>query len=182
MIQSRTSMVSWIVYWLEFLSFLKRETNGEYQSSKFKDIQKLIAKKLENPKVMKEASNNAVLKTTQPLAPPSPVPKVIAAGERKSPPNSSLPPPPPPPPRPRAKAVAAPQKGPAVVEFYNLLSKQESKRDQPRIGNTSNSAHNSIVGEIQNRSAHLMAVSSRVLGLVDKFSQKGYWICNFFVD
>jgi hypothetical protein len=75
-------------------------------------------------------------------------------------------PPPPPPPlppmRPLARATTAP-KTPAIVEFYNSIRKQEGKRDSPGLRSQykpeKTSAHSSIVGEIQNRSTHLLAVS-----------------------
>ncbi|XP_065863990.1 protein INCREASED PETAL GROWTH ANISOTROPY 1 [Euphorbia lathyris] len=105
----------------------------------------------------------------QPPPPPPPMrllPKA-ARTETDTQSNSSLPPRPPPPPpmRPVARAVSAP-KTPAIVEFYRALRKQEDKRDVQGPGNhyksTVTSAHNSIVGEIQNRSAHLLAIKADV--------------------
>lgn len=150
----------------------EKESNGEYQSPKFKDIQKLIASKLENPKVMKDGSDERGFKApSRPELPISPIPRVSDNSLRKSPaPCPPLPPPPPPPPlppsRPRARGGAPTQKAPAVVEFYQFLKKHEGKKDRPNVGNISKSlpcsasAHSSIVGEIQNRSAYLLAVSA----------------------
>ncbi|XP_031395536.1 protein CHUP1, chloroplastic isoform X1 [Punica granatum] len=152
----------------------EKELNREYQSPKFKDIQKLIASKLENPKVMKEGPNEVTIKATiRSELPVSPIARVPDSSVRKSPPPCpSFPPPPPPPPlpasRPRARAGAPTQKAPAIVEFYQFLTKQEGKRDRSCPGNTSKpmpattSAHSSIVGEIQNRSAHLLAIKADI--------------------
>ncbi|KAF2310357.1 hypothetical protein GH714_007969 [Hevea brasiliensis] len=146
-----------------------QESNGEYKSPKFKDIQKLIANKLEHSTAKKEAYNEpTALKTPVPPPPPPPVnllPKAANA-ERKSPCCPSLPPPPPPlPMRPLVRAASAPKTS-AIVEFYHSLRKQEEKRDIPGPGNqykpAVTSAHSSIVGEIQNRSAHLLAIKADV--------------------
>ncbi|KAG7995639.1 hypothetical protein I3843_01G120400 [Carya illinoinensis] len=150
-----------------------RDRQEEYQSPKFRDIQKLIAGKLEYSTVKKEPINEA--STTQtppplPTAPPlpkRPVPKFTGV-ERKSPVCSSLPPPPPPPPPlPSARVSTTTQRAPTLVEFYHLLSRQEGRRrDSPGSGNHPKSAatnvHSSIVGEIQNRSAHLLSIKSDI--------------------
>lgn len=162
-----------VIYLFSLMKRRENESNGQYQSPKFKDIQKLIASKLENPKVMKDGSTETggFKATSRPELPISPIPRVPDSSQRKSPPPCpSLPPPPPPPPlpasRPRARGGAPSQKAPAVVEFYQFLTKQEGKRDRPNLRNASKSfpatpsAHSSIVGEIQNRSAHLLAVSA----------------------
>ncbi|XP_012084221.1 protein CHUP1, chloroplastic [Jatropha curcas] len=149
-----------------------QESNGKQKSPIFKDIQKLIANKLENSTVKKEAINGPTI-VKLPCPPPPPplrlMPKAADAGrEAQSVSSLPLPPPPPPPPpmRPVARAAAAP-KIPAVVEFYHSLRKQEEKRDSNQgAGNQYKpavaSAHSSIVGEIQNRSAHLLAIKADV--------------------
>lgn len=53
------------------------------------------------------------------------------------------------------------------MEFYQSLTKQEGKRDSPpgpanRHKQVATSAHSSIVGEIQNRSAHLLAIRADI--------------------
>jgi len=59
--------------------------------------------------------------------------------------------------------AATMQKAPSLVEFYHSLTKRD--RDYCSSGLVScdrsvvNKAHSGIVGEIQNRSAHLLAVS-----------------------
>lgn len=149
---------------------MKRESLGEYQSPKFRDIQKLIASKLEHSIVKKEPMNEVSTIQKPPPPPPlaiRPIPKVVDL-ERKARPCASLPPPPPPPPPPQPSAGVAPaQKAPALVEFYHSLKRQEGKkRDSSGSGNhhkpAATSAHSSIVGEIQNRSAHLLAVSNSI--------------------
>ncbi|XP_030472905.1 actin cytoskeleton-regulatory complex protein PAN1 isoform X1 [Syzygium oleosum] len=148
-------------------SFDQRESTKDFESPKFKDIQKLIANKLDNSKVKKEAFSEAIFKTTLPAEPASSIPRVID-NNAKPPPCPSLPPPPPPPlpsSRSRARGSATP-KTPAVVEFYRLLTKPEEKKDESRSKDSNKpavtSAHSSIVGEIQNRSAHLLAIKADI--------------------
>ncbi|XP_061992309.1 protein CHUP1, chloroplastic [Rosa rugosa] len=145
----------------------QRESNG-YQSPKFKDLQKLIANKLESSVVKKEAVNeSSPIKVASPPPPPPPViPRVAATfPPPPPPPPPSLRPPPPPPPQPSAR-VSITQKASELVQFYHSLRKQEVKRDSPESRNHHKpgaiSAHNSIVGEIQNRSAHLIAIKADV--------------------
>ncbi|EOA40393.1 hypothetical protein CARUB_v10009119mg [Capsella rubella] len=160
----------------------------EHQNSRFKDIQRLIASKLEQSKVRKEVvaveSSSSITARSSPPSSPSlsrlppapPLPKFLVSSassnsgkrdENSSPvaPPTPPPPPPPPPPRPLAKA-ARPQKSPPVSQLFQLLKKQDNSRDlSPSVnGNKSqvNSAHNSIVGEIQNRSAHLIAIKADI--------------------
>lgn len=141
---------------------MKREAVGEYQSPKFKDVQKLIANKLEHSIVMTDAISETSINT-----PPS-EPKITirnAAGVERKPqayPSIPAPLPPPPPPRPPARAAAT-QKTPSFAQLYHSLTKQVEKKDLPSPVNQKRPAvsiaHSSIVGEIQNRSAHLLAVS-----------------------
>ncbi|GAV85338.1 hypothetical protein CFOL_v3_28776 [Cephalotus follicularis] len=150
----------------------QRETVGEYQSPKFNDIQKLIANKLEYSKVTKVAINESnCFKPPPPPPPPPPRTPIYPIfiptdAERKAPGCPSLPPPPPPlPPRPQARVATTP-KAPTFVQFYHLLTKKEGKRDPPAQGNhnklVADGVHNSIVGEIQNRSAHLLAIKADI--------------------
>ncbi|CAK7327445.1 unnamed protein product [Dovyalis caffra] len=151
-----------------------QESAGEHRRPKFKDIQKLIANKLENSPVKKEATNGPSTVKTPQAPPPPPPPPVLHptnkadVAERKAPTCPSLPPPLPPPlppMRPLARATTAP-KTPAIVEFYNSIRKQEGKRDSPGLRGqykpATSSAHSSIVGEIQNRSAHLLAIKADI--------------------
>ncbi|KAM2745609.1 hypothetical protein PS2_021314 [Malus domestica] len=152
----------------------QRETNGEYQSPKFKDLQKLIANKLERSVVKKDAVNETSPPVNAPPPPPpkSAIPRVSATQCRPPPPpppppSLRLQPPPPPPPQFSVRATGGTtQKAPALVEFYHSLRKQEVKMDSPESQNhhkpAATSAHNSVVGEIQNRSAHLLAIKADV--------------------
>uniref|UniRef100_A0A6N2MWG4 Protein CHUP1, chloroplastic n=1 Tax=Salix viminalis TaxID=40686 RepID=A0A6N2MWG4_SALVM len=154
------------------LNTRQQEPVEEHRRPKFKDIQKLIANKLENSPVKKEAIDGPSKVKTSPSPPPPPVPHFISkayVAERKAPTCPSLMPPPPPPPlplmRPLARATTAP-KTPAIVEFYNLIRKQEGKRDslglRCQYKPAKSSAHSSIVGEIQNRSTHLLAIKADI--------------------
>lgn len=169
----------------------KKEPIGERQSPKFKDIQKIIADKLEMSKVKKEANPEVIFVKS---SIPAPIPNHAAIREitslgRKSPPNHCLMPPPPPPPppipsRPLAK-LANTQKAPAVVQLFHSLKNQDTKKDLKGSINhqkpITNSAHNSIVGEIQNRSAHLLAIREDIQtkgefidGLINKVVDASY--------
>ncbi|KAI3841076.1 hypothetical protein MKX03_001270 [Papaver bracteatum] len=101
-------------------------------------------------------------------------------------PKLSPAPPPPPPPLPRlpGKAVT-PRKASSIVQFYHSLTRQEGKNETSRGTNRSYpvpaNAHNSIVGEIQNRSSHLLAIKRDietkgefVNSLIDKVQTSAY--------
>ncbi|GLT73892.1 hypothetical protein SLA2020_457220 [Shorea laevis] len=153
-----------------FESREKRESSGgEYQSPKFKDIQKLIANKLEQPKVRREAIQVAVAKPVE-MSPPGvacSIMKSAAKGKCTASISSFPPPPPPPPPCPPLPARVAPtMKAPSPVQLHHPLTKQVCKNDPPGAGNhnkpTVTGVHSSIVGEIQNRSAHLLAIKADI--------------------
>ncbi|XP_039072273.1 protein CHUP1, chloroplastic-like [Hibiscus syriacus] len=144
------------------LQLQKRDSNGEYQSPKFKDIQKLIANKLDHPKVVRETrTSKAPLKAGACLTPND------AGAQTNAPIIHSLPPPPPPPLPPPPAPARFPAKGataPKAPSFIvDLLRRKEKKMDPPAVAwnpkkLTIVSVHSSIVGEIQNRSAHLLAI------------------------
>ncbi|XP_059636941.1 protein CHUP1, chloroplastic isoform X2 [Cornus florida] len=144
----------------------QRVSISEYQSPKFKDIQKLIANKLEHQKTIKESNNEAskgMIISPSPATPPS---SSVAQVQGKVPDCPSAPPPPPPLPPRRSARAAIPPKAPAIVEFYHSLAKRDVKKNPTVQASYSksgvSSAHNSIVGEIQNRSAHLLAIKSDI--------------------
>ncbi|XP_020228196.1 protein CHUP1, chloroplastic isoform X1 [Cajanus cajan] len=173
----------------------KKEPIGGHQSPKFKDIQKLIAHKLEQSMVKKEGTPEVIFSKASTPAPtpsyhaipettsigiksphntclqPPPLSPPITSVGRKSPPNTCLQPPPPPPPpppipsRPLAK-LANTQKAPAIVEVFQSLKSRDGKMDSKGSVNHQRpvaiSAHSSIVGEIQNRSAHLLAIRTDI--------------------
>jgi len=102
---------------------------------------------------------------------PNPPPRPSCANSTgpKEPGSTQAPPapPPPPPPPPRFSAVntsGAVQRAPQVVEFYHSLMKRDTRRDSsagaicdaPNVANVKSS----MIGEIENRSSYLLAVSS----------------------
>ncbi|CAM0881913.1 unnamed protein product [Alopecurus aequalis] len=116
--------------------------------------------------------------------PPPPRPQLMPAPSlsMSSSPSRSLgvcgsagapPPPPPPPPSRRTLRACSPAKSgscvrrvPEVVEFYHSLMRRESKRDGGSGGDPANgggaAATRDMIGEIENRSAHLLAIRSDV--------------------
>ncbi|KAJ0963063.1 hypothetical protein J5N97_028185 [Dioscorea zingiberensis] len=99
-----------------------------------------------------------------PAPPPPPLPPAStmksSAGALIAPP----PPPPPPPARGSKGASARVRRVPEVVEFYHSLMRRDSKResgagvsDAPAAANARN-----MIGEIENRSAHLLAIKTDV--------------------
>ncbi|KAK7304039.1 hypothetical protein RJT34_15042 [Clitoria ternatea] len=172
------------------LSGSEKEPIGEHQNPKFKHIQKLIAEKLERSQVKKEVISDGCF-VKAPIPSPTPIliiPDATKVGKKPTP-NSCLPPPPPPTPsaiptpfaclppppppippsipsRPLAKAANV-QKSPAFVKLFHSLKNQEGmmkdtkgpvKQHKPPAVNV----HSSIVGEIQNRSAHLLAIRADI--------------------
>ncbi|KAG8385156.1 hypothetical protein BUALT_Bualt03G0012400 [Buddleja alternifolia] len=82
----------------------------------------------------------------------------------------TLPPPPPPPPPPPKLAsrsmTGMVQRAPQVVEFYHSLMKRDSRKDCLNSGTTDGSdvanVRSSMIGEIENRSSHLLAIKADV--------------------
>ncbi|KAG2590505.1 hypothetical protein PVAP13_5NG407280 [Panicum virgatum] len=117
-----------------------------------------------------------------PPCPPPPPPPPRGTTKRPSPSASSPaapPPPPPPPPLPARRPLGAafpPAAGaspgqcvrrvPEVVEFYHSLMRRESKRDGAAACDAASgggvAAARDMIGEIENRSAHLLAIKSDV--------------------
>ncbi|XP_042477470.1 protein CHUP1, chloroplastic-like [Macadamia integrifolia] len=103
---------------------------------------------------------------------PPPRPSVSLPSEAREHGNASIPappPPPPPPPPPKFSArssTSAVQRAPEVVEFYHSLMKRDSRKepssggicDAPDVANV----HSSMIGEIENRSSHLLAIKADV--------------------
>ncbi|KAL3616776.1 hypothetical protein CASFOL_039170 [Castilleja foliolosa] len=80
-----------------------------------------------------------------------------------------LPPPPPPPPmKLMARSTAGKvQRAPQVVEFYHSLMKRESRKDCLSSSGTTDgvdvaNVRSSMIGEIENRSSHLLAIKADV--------------------
>lgn len=90
--------------------------------------------------------------------PPPPPPPMLVK------PAAKAPPPPPPPPKGKRAAPAKVRRVPEVVEFYHSLMRRDSRRESGAGGSevlpaTANARD--MIGEIENRSAHLLAVSTR---------------------
>jgi len=130
------------------------------------------------------SSNNGETEQVIPPPPPPPPPPMKAA---PPPPVKAAPPPPPPPPtKPTSKAAPPPppppppakagrlttakvRRVPEVVEFYHSLMRRDShsRRDSgpggaAEVPATANARD--MIGEIENRSTHLLAVSAREFG------------------
>ncbi|KAL1367446.1 hypothetical protein HN51_021510 [Arachis hypogaea] len=121
-----------------------KEAIGESQSPKFKDIQKLIADKLERSKVKKEATPEAIFHKASSIPSPTTTIHVNSESqsiERMSPPNQCLPP-------------SMPSQPLANLDDMKRDIKGPLNHPQPVMI----IAHSSIVGEFQNRSAHLLAI------------------------
>ncbi|XP_009413842.2 protein INCREASED PETAL GROWTH ANISOTROPY 1 [Musa acuminata AAA Group] len=96
-----------------------------------------------------------------PIPPPAPL-AVPAPSSGARPP----PPPPPPPPMGSRSAAGSVRRVPEVVEFYHSLMRRETKRES--CGGVQDAAPGSaanprdMIGEIENRSAHLLAIKTDV--------------------
>ncbi|KAK1274866.1 hypothetical protein QJS04_geneDACA011000 [Acorus gramineus] len=102
-----------------------------------------------------------------PPPPPSSLPRrsVIAVSRGSA--GAAPPPPPPPPPKKGSRSNAASvRRVPEVVEFYHSLMRRDSKRDSgagteaPAQASAANARN--MIGEIENRSAHLLAIKTDV--------------------
>ncbi|KAK3017225.1 hypothetical protein RJ639_007143 [Escallonia herrerae] len=137
----------------------KIELVPEYESQQFRDIQKLAANKLEIGTV----KNDVIQETSTNETPAADIQRNIIKCPSTLPPPP--PPPPPPPSRPQVRAATAGTAS-AVVALYHTLARHHGNKDLVVGGKynklTASSVHNSIVGEIQNRSAHLLAIKSDI--------------------
>ncbi|XP_047317200.1 uncharacterized protein LOC124920691 [Impatiens glandulifera] len=123
-----------------------KETHN--QNTRFKDIQKMIADKLQRPIVKFDAANDSSqIKRSEPK---QPILLPINA------PRNSLLPPPPPPPLPVRPTIRP------STNKVELISADRRLKHTVNKPETSSSVHNSIVGEIQRRSSHLLAIKADV--------------------
>ncbi|KAG4142549.1 hypothetical protein ERO13_D06G136000v2 [Gossypium hirsutum] len=119
------------------------------------------------------SSSDSTEKQTSPPPPPPPPPppqaavKQVAPPPPPPPPIKAIAPPPPPPPQKGMRTIAAKvRRVPEVVEFYHSLMRRESKREAggcsvPEVlPATANSRD--MIGEIENRSTHLLAIKTDV--------------------
>lgn len=131
---------------------------------KFSEVEKRaprVARPPPKASVKAPTSDNALSKTPAgvvPGAPPPPPPPPRAPGG---------PPPPPPPPgsmKSQGQGGDKVQRAPEVVEFYQSLMRREAKTNSA-VGATDlnvSDARNNLIGEIENRSAFLLAVKADV--------------------
>lgn len=96
-----------------------------------------------------------------PPPPPPPPPQLALPPLSKAAPATAPPPPPPPPPAKGVKGVPAKvRRVPEVVEFYHSLMRRDTRRESGNGGGEAAAANaRDMIGEIENRSAHLLAVS-----------------------
>ncbi|XP_031474026.1 protein CHUP1, chloroplastic [Nymphaea colorata] len=108
-----------------------------------------------------------------PPPPPPPPPQLRKPESDVQAPSAappSMPPPPPPPPPPMRtlkpkKPAAAVRRVPEVVEFYHSLMRRDSRREPGGSGPADTPATSNprdMIGEIENRSSHLLAIKSDV--------------------
>ncbi|WOG86666.1 hypothetical protein DCAR_0205883 [Daucus carota subsp. sativus] len=104
------------------------------------------------------------ISVAKPRAPPPPPPPPRPVATKSAP--APAPPPPPPPPMKGAKNGAQKvRRVPEVVEFYHSLMRRDSRRDSgngaaAEVAATANARD--MIGEIENRSTHLLAIKTDV--------------------
>lgn len=138
------------------------------------------AEVISKPITAAEIAKRELRKPNPPPKPTRPQPSLAAAPQLGGAP-SGVPPPPPPPPPPRGPGAPPPppppppmagfakmqgknsddvSRAPEVVEFYQSLMKRDAKVAVANSGSGINpDARNDMIGEIENRSTHLLAVS-----------------------
>ncbi|KAJ8491665.1 hypothetical protein OPV22_013386 [Ensete ventricosum] len=106
-------------------------------------------------------SKGPKLSCLPPIPPPAPLAVPAAASGARPPP-----PPPPPPPRGSRSAAGRVRRVPEVVEFYHSLMRRETKRESCGGGQDAPPAAaanpRDMIGEIETRSAHLLAIRTDV--------------------
>ncbi|KAL4585694.1 hypothetical protein LXL04_010318 [Taraxacum kok-saghyz] len=118
---------------------------------------------------LSSSAERALTEQQPPVPPPPPPAPKLAPPPPPPPPGTSkapAPPPPPPPPKTTNPLPAKVRRIPEVVEFYHSLMRRESRRDScngsssadvPSTANTRD-----MIGEIENRSTHLLAIKTDV--------------------
>lgn len=144
----------------------------KYDLAIFQRSQQLSENCLEVNNINKTASTFDVEKRALRIPNPPPRPSCSISSRPKEegsaqiplpPPPPPLPPPPPPPKFSVRSTTGVVQRAPQVVEFYHSLMKRDSRKDSsnggiseaPDVANV----RSSMIGEIENRSSHLLAVS-----------------------
>ncbi|XP_024396094.1 protein CHUP1, chloroplastic isoform X2 [Physcomitrium patens] len=136
------------------------------------------------PITVAEVEKRELRKPRPPPKPSRPQPSVPAAPQSAGVSGGGVPPPPPPPPPPRGGPGAPPpppppppmgglskmgkktddvHRAPEVVEFYQSLMKRDAKSAVVNTAGGNNpEARNNMIGEIENRSTHLLAIKADV--------------------
>nr|XP_043624947.1 protein CHUP1, chloroplastic-like [Erigeron canadensis] len=123
---------------------------------------------------LSSSAERVMAEQQQPPAPPPPPPSQTATAIKMGPPPppppprlTAAPPPPPPPPAKGLKPFPAKvRRVPEVVEFYHSLMRRESRREcggstaADVLSSTANTRD--MIGEIENRSTHLLAIKTDV--------------------
>ncbi|KAE8674253.1 Tetratricopeptide repeat-like superfamily protein isoform 2 [Hibiscus syriacus] len=106
----------------------------------------------------------ATVKQLAPVAAVPPPPAPVATVKQLAP--ATVPPPPPPPPKGKNAIAAKVRRIPEVVEFYHSLMRRDSKKEAggcsaPELLPATANARD-MIGEIENRSSHLLAIKTDV--------------------
>ncbi|KAJ3669582.1 hypothetical protein LUZ60_011532 [Juncus effusus] len=154
---------------------IKQLERNNAQKPVFQDLRKMIENNLQISSKNGEATKQASFCTE----PPSPnltlaQPKITITKRPfpppPPPPVRGVPPPPPPPPRQHPNSNLnsnSVHKANALVELYNSMTKYNGKKDQNVNANCSSpvgriNPQSNILGELQNRSTHLIAIKADV--------------------
>jgi hypothetical protein len=144
---------------------IKRVETAKIAPAKVETRAKRIPKPPPRPSGLAPGEKQVSGKTGGMLPPPPPPP------QSRSPPGAPSPPPPPPPPplgslKVQEQNKAKMQRVPEVVQFYQSLMKRAARKES--LSATSGAAKNpearsNMIGEIANRSTHLLAVSRNLV-------------------
>ncbi|KAL6222423.1 hypothetical protein ACLB2K_005815 [Fragaria x ananassa] len=117
------------------------------------------------PRPSSSNGENKGLATGEQAIPPPPPSQAKVAPPPPPPRSRSAPPPPPSPPKGRKTVTEKVRRVPEVVEFYHSLMRRDSRRDSGSGASDAPATANArdMIGEIENRSAHLLAISFRCL-------------------
>ncbi|CAI9783735.1 unnamed protein product [Fraxinus pennsylvanica] len=120
---------------------------------------------------LSDSDDHALVEISNVHPPPPPSVKVVTPPPPPPPSQSKVAPPPPPPPPKGSKTVPAKvRRIPEVVEFYHSLMRRDSnpRRDTTAVGGgvadapAAGATAKDMIGEIENRSAHLLAIKTDV--------------------
>lgn len=125
---------------------------------------------IQTPEITKLKAFSDIEKRALRIPNPPPRPSCTILIEQKEDVSAKMVPPPPPPPPPLPpkftgrSTTGVVQRAPQVVEFYHSLMKRDSRKDSlnggVRDATEVANVRSSMIGEIENRSSHLLAVSA----------------------